>query len=373
MVGPILGPVLGGWLTENYTWRWVFYINLPVGIVSLLMTQLYVFDPPYLRRESNHIDYWGMGLLVVGIGALQFVLDKGQQDDWFSSTLITTLAIVAAGGLIALVIHQLHAKEPILDLHLFTDRSYSVGVFLMTVLGFVLYGGLVLLPIMLQSLFGYPSLEAGKAMAPRGVGSLFMMPTVGMLTSKVDARILLALGLFIGGATMIWLGQINLQAGYWDIFWPQLLQGAGMALLFVPLTTVSMATIAPQRMGYATSLFNLMRNIGGGIGIAITGTMLERTRQTNAALLGEHVNVYDPATASVFEQMRNGFMAGGADAVSATNQAYVALYGMIQRQASMVSFVNIFRLLGMVFIVMIPLVMIMRKPKGAAPPEAAAH
>jgi DHA2 family multidrug resistance protein len=237
----------------------------------------------------------------------------------------------------------------------------------------VLYGSLVLLPIMLQTLFGYPSLQAGEAMAPRGVGSLFMMPTVGMLTSKVDARILLALGLFIGGATMIWLGQLNLQAGYWDIFWPQLLQGAGMALLFVPLTTVSMATIAPQRMGYATSLFNLMRNIGGGIGIAMTGTMLARTRQTNAALLGEHVNAFDPTTASVFEQLKNGFMAGGADVTSATNQAYVALYAMIERQAAMVSFVNIFRLLGMVFIVLIPLVMIMRKPKGAPSAAAAAH
>ena len=235
-----------------------------------------------------------MGLLVVGIGALQFVLDKGQQEDWFASTMITTLAIISAVGLIALIVQQLMSKEPIIDLHLFTDRTYSVGVFLMTVLGFVLYGSLVLLPIMLQTLFGYPSLEAGEAMAPRGIGSLFMMPIVGMLTSKIDARKLLALGLFIGGITMIWLGQLNLEAGYWDIFWPQLLQGAGMALLFVPLTTVSMATIAPQRMGYATSLFNLMRNIGGGVGIAITGTMLARTRQSNSALLGEHVSAFDP-------------------------------------------------------------------------------
>src|SRR6187551_1723399 len=151
VVAPILGPVFGGWVTENYSWRWVFYINLPVGIVSLLMTQLYVFDPPYLRRESSGIDYWGMGMLIVGIGALQFVLDKGQQEDWFSSTMITMLSIVSAAALIALIIQQLMSKEPIIDLHLFTDRTYSVGVFLMTVLGFVLYGSLVLLPIMLQT------------------------------------------------------------------------------------------------------------------------------------------------------------------------------------------------------------------------------
>jgi DHA2 family multidrug resistance protein len=314
-----------------------------------------------------------MGMLVVGIGALQFVLDKGQQEDWFASTMITTLAVLSAAALIVLVIHQLRSKEPIIDLHLFTDRSYSVGVFLMTVLGFVLYGSLVLLPIMLQTLFGYPSLEAGEAMAPRGIGSLFMMPIVGTLTAKVDARKLLALGLFIGGITMIWLGQLNLQAGYWDIFWPQLLQGAGMALLFVPLTTVSMATIAPQRMGYATSLFNLMRNIGGGIGIAMTGTMLARTRQANSALLGEHVSPYSQMTSTVLEQLKAGFVAGGADVVSATNQAYVALYGMIQRQAAMVSFVNIFRLLGTLFLVLIPLVLIMRRPKGSGGPAAAAH
>jgi DHA2 family multidrug resistance protein len=287
--------------------------------------------------------------------------------------MITTLAIISAAGLIALIVQQLMSKEPIIDLHLFTDRTYSVGVFLMTILGFVLYGSLVLLPIMLQTLFGYPSLEAGEAMAPRGIGSLFMMPIVGMLTSKIDARKLLALGLFIGGITMIWLGQLNLEAGYWDIFWPQLLQGAGMALLFVPLTTVSMATIAPQRMGYATSLFNLMRNIGGGVGIALTGTMLARTRQSNSALLGEHVSAFDPTTTSVLEQLKAGFMAGGSDIVSATNQAYVALYGMIQRQASMVAFVNIFRLLGFLFLVLIPLVMIMRRPKGSGGPAPAGH
>src|SRR5215212_7106664 len=195
VVAPILGPVVGGWLTENYSWRWVFYINLPVGIASLIMTRLFVFDPPYLRKESQGIDYWGMGMLVVGIGALQFVLDKGQQEDWWESTTMTVLAIVSAVTLIALIVHQLRAKHPIIDLRVFKDRSYSAGVFLMTVVGFVLYGSLVLLPVMLQTLFGYSSYEAGKAMAPRGVGSLLMMPMVGYLTGLIDARKLLVVGL----------------------------------------------------------------------------------------------------------------------------------------------------------------------------------
>ena len=364
IVAPILGPVVGGWLTENYSWRWVFYINLPVGIFALLMTRLFVFDPPYLRRESQGIDYWGMGLLVVGIGALQIVLDKGQQEDWFESTTIATLAVISVVALIGLVIYELRTPHPIVDLRLFKDRSYSVGVFLMTVLGFALYGSLVLMPLMLQTLFGYSSLAAGEAMAPRGIGSFFMMPLVGALTAYIDPRKLLGTGLVVGGITMLWMADINLEAGYWDFVWPQVLQGVGLSLLFVPLTTVSMATIAPERMGYATSLFNLMRNIGGSIGIAVTGTMLARRRQAFGSLLGEHVTMFDPTTSQVLAQLKAAFLARTGDAVSATNQAYVALYGMVQRQAAMVSFVTIFRLLGLLFFVMIPLVLIMRRPAG---------
>ncbi|HEX5107462.1 MAG TPA: DHA2 family efflux MFS transporter permease subunit [Vicinamibacterales bacterium] len=372
VVAPILGPVVGGWLTENYSWRWVFYINLPVGIVSLFMTRLYVFDPPYLRRETGGIDSWGMGMLVVGVGALQYVLDKGQQDDWFASRLITTLSIVSIVTLVALVIHQLRSRNPIIDLRVFTNRSYAVGVFLMTVLGFVLYGSLVLLPVMLQTLFGYSSLQAGEAMAPRGVGSLIMMPLVGYLTGMFDARKLLTIGLAVGGFTLLWLGEINLDSGFWDLVWPQFLQGAGLALLFVPLTTVSMATIEQHRMGYATSLFNLMRNIGGSVGIALTGTYLQRHRQAVGTQLGEHISVYDPTTQSMFEQIRAGLMAAGTDAVTATQQTYAVLHGMLMTQASMVSFVTLFRVLGVVFLLMIPLVVLMRRPaKGTG--AAAAH
>jgi DHA2 family multidrug resistance protein len=368
VVAPILGPVLGGWLTETYSWRWVFYINLPVGIASIVMTRLYVFDPPYLRRESRSVDYWGIGMLAVGIGALQYVLDKGQQDDWFESGLILFLSIVAAVTLVALVVHELRTKEPIVDLRVFKERSYAVGVFLMTVLGFVLYGSLVLLPLMLQTLLGYPSLQAGLAMAPRGIGSLLTMPMIGMLIGHFDARKLLVCGLVVGGTTLLWLGGLNLQAGYWDIFWPQFLQGAGMALLFVPLTTVSMANIPPERMGYATSLFNLMRNLGGSIGIAVTGTMLARHRQTASVVLGEHVTPYDAGTQAMLQQMTAAFMAAGADAVTAAERSYAAMQGMILRQAAMVSFVSIFRLLGVVFLVMTPLVLLMKRPKGRTAP-----
>jgi DHA2 family multidrug resistance protein len=371
VVAPILGPVLGGWLTDSYSWRWVFYINIPVGVASIVMTKLYIFDPPYLRQERRPIDYWGIGMLVVGIGALQILLDKGQQEDWFESNLMIALAVISAVTLIALVVHELTTDDPIVDLRVFKARSYAVGVFLMTIVGFVLYGSMVLLPIMLQTLLGYPPLQAGIAMAPRGIGSFFMMPLVGLMTGKFDPRKLLTLGLIVGGSTLLWLSRLNLQAGYWDIFWPQLIQGVGMSLLFVPLTTVSMDPIPRERMGYATSLFNLMRNIGGSIGIAMTGTILARHNQAMTSLIGSHVTAYDPATQRMFAQLRDGFMASGADSVTATRRAYAALFGMVQQQATMVSFVGIFQLLGVLFLALIPLVLLMKRPRGGSGPVAA--
>jgi MFS transporter, DHA2 family, multidrug resistance protein len=370
VVAPILGPVLGGWLTDSYSWRWVFYINIPVGAASLLMTRLFIFDPPYLRRQSERIDYWGLGMLAVGIGALQIVLDKGQEEDWFASHWITMLAIVSAVTLVTLILHELRTEHPVVDLRVFKEQSYAVGVFLMAIVGFVLYGSLVLLPIMLQTLLGYPSLQAGIAMAPRGIGSFFMMPLTGLMTGRFDARKLLTVGLVVGGSTLIWLSRLNLSAGYWDIFWPQLIQGAGMSLLFVPLTTVTMDPIPRERMGNATSLFNLMRNIGGSVGIAVTGTMLARQQQATTNLLGANVTPYSPAARAMFERIRTGFMASGADVTTATNRAYAALFGMVQRQAAMVSFVSIFQLLGLLFLGLIPLILIMRRPRYQRAPAA---
>jgi DHA2 family multidrug resistance protein len=205
-------------------------------------------------------------------------------------------------------------------------------------------------------------------MVPRGVGSMVMMPVVGALTGIVDPRKLLIIGLAIGGGTLIWMAQINLNAGYWEIFWPQLIQGAGLALLFVPLTTVSMNTISQARMGFATSMFNLMRNIGGSVGIAITSTILQRQGKVVATQLGEHISASDATTQAVFTQIMNGFIAAGSDTVTASNQALKAMQGLLLREASMVSFVMLFRLLGVVFLLMIPLVFIMRRPKGRAGP-----
>jgi DHA2 family multidrug resistance protein len=364
VVAPILGPVLGGWLTDTYSWRWVFYINLPVGMVSLLMTKLYVFDPAYLRQETSKIDYLGIGLLALWVGSLQIALDLGQERDWFNSPFITGLVLAAAFGLVAFLVREWVYPEPVVDLRVFKDRTYSTGVFLMTTLGFVLYGSLVLLPIMLQTLLGYPSLQAGIAMAPRGMGSMIGMPMIGLLIGKVDSRALVAIGLITGAVTLIWLGQLNLDAGYWDIFWPQFLQGLGLSATFVPLTTISMDRIPRERMGNATSLFNLMRNLGGSIGIAVTGSMLARKQQAYVNIFGSNVDAYSPAAQSAFESAKNAFLARGADITTATQRAYASLFANVQQQASMVAFVSIFRLLGVIFLVLVPLVLLMKKPRG---------
>jgi DHA2 family multidrug resistance protein len=211
----------------------------------------------------------------------------------------------------------------------------------------------------------YPPLAAGIAMAPRGVGSFFMMPLTGLMTGRFDPRKLLTLGLIVGSGTLLWLSRLNLQAGYWDIFWPQLLQGVGMSLLFVPLTTIAMDSIPRERIGNATSLFNLMRNLGGSIGIAVTGTLLGRHQQATAAMLASNVDAYGATSQLTFTQMRAAFMAAGADAVTATSRAYAAMAGLVQRQASIVAFVGLFQLLGILFISMVPLVLLMKRPKRA--------
>jgi DHA2 family multidrug resistance protein len=371
VVAPILGPVLGGWLTDTYSWRWVFYINLPVGIASLIMTQLYVFDPSYLRQQLTKVDYWGIGLLALWVGSLQIALDLGQERDWFTSKFITVLVVTAVFGAIAFIVREWVAAEPVVDLRVFKDRTYSTGVFLMTTLGFVLYGSLVLLPIMLQTLLGYPSLQAGIAMAPRGMGSMLGMPMVGFLIGKVDSRKLVAIGLVTGGVTLIWLGQLNLNAGYWDIFWPQFLQGLGLSATFVPLTTISMDRIAREKMGNATSLFNLMRNLGGSVGIAVTGSLLARKQQAYINVFGANVDAYSPAAQGAFESAKNMFLARGADITTATERAYAALFGTVQQQASMVAFVWVFRMLGVIFLVLVPLVLLMKKPRGGGGPMGA--
>ena len=373
VVAPVLGPVFGGWLTDSYSWRWVFYINLPVGIISVLMVQAFVFDPSYIKRSKAAVDWWGIGMLAVWIGALQIAFDKGQELDWFSSPFINTLLAIAVFFIIAFLVRELTAEHPVVNLRVFKLRSYSTGVFLMTVLGFVLYGSIVLLPIWLQTLLGYPAVLAGITMAPRGMGSMIGMPVVGAFTSKLDPRKVLAGGLLLGAYSTFALSRLSLDAGYWDLFWPQFIQGFGLGMVFVPLTTIAMNPVPREGMGNATSLYNLMRNLGGSVGIAIVAMLNTRYQQKYTSILGAHVTATDPAASQFLGGMRSLYLSTGSGPGLADQRAYASIFGLVQREAAMRAFVQLFLLLTAVFILMIPLTLIMKKPRRGGEPGVAAH
>ena len=363
VVAPMLGPVIGGYLTDNFSWRWVFYINLPVGLASVIMTRLFIFDPPYIRRQSRGIDYWGIGLLALGVGALQVVLDKGQEEDWFGSTWIVVVTIIALAGIAAFIIREIMARDPVVHLRVFKNRTYAAGVFLMTMLGFVLYGSMLLLPVFLQTLLGYSAVDAGIAMAPRGLGSFLMMPLVGTVLGRFDPRKVLAVGLMGASLSLYQLSSLNLNAGYWDIFWPQFLQGACLAMLFVPLTTATMDPIPKEEMGNATSMFNLMRNLGGGFGIAAATTFLFRRSQFHTARLGEHIDAMNLQAHQWLNSAQSAMVVRGVSPVSATGGAFGSLWGTVLRQSSMLAFIDTFRAMSIVFLCVLPFLFLMKRPK----------
>jgi len=368
VVAPMLGPVLGGWLTDSHSWRWVFYINVPIGIISIVMTSLFIFDPSYIRRASQKIDYWGIGMLAVGIATLQIVLDKGQEKDWFGTGWITALAVISVVIFFVFLAYELHIKEPVINLRVFTNRTYSTGVFLMSLLGVGLYGTTVLIPLILQTLLGYPAIKAGLAMAPRGLGSFIGMPVVGLIMMKFDPRKMLTLGMIVCGFTLFQLSRLSLSVGYWDFFWPQFLMGLSLGLVFVPLTTISMSPIRKENMGNATSLFNLVRNLGGSIGISAVSTMQTRFQQRNINQLGSHVTPYDLSARNMMHSLHAMFMSGGSDTVTANHQARAAMFGMVEQQASMLAYNSIFFILAGLFVLMIPFILLMRRPQAKGGP-----
>ncbi len=374
VVAPVLGPVLGGWLTDSYSWRWVFYINIPVGVLSILMTKAYIFDPPYLKRDANsRVDYWGIGMLAVWVGALQVALDKGQQEDWFSSNFIRWFVGITVVAFVAFLIREFTTREPVVNLRVFRERTFAAGAFLMTVVGFVLYGSLVLLPLWLQTLLGYSSMEAGIALAPRGIGAMIGMPVVGMMLKKVDPRKFLAAGLFVCAFTLFRFSRLSLDAGFWNFFWPQFIQGLALGLLFVPLTTITMNRIPKEGMGNATSLFNLTRNIGGSVGIAMVTTLDLRYQQAHVNQLGEHFSRFDPVATRMLDGLGHLYRAAGADPIRAGRQAVATAFGLVQRQAAMLAFVDIFLLLAALFMALLPLILIMKRPASEGAEEVVIH
>jgi len=359
--GPIIGPTLGGWITDTIGWRWVFYINAPLGVVGLVMGLLWIVDPPYLRRPEGRVDLWSFLFVAVGLGSLEILLNRGERYDWFHSPRIQVLALLAGLGIALFVWRSLTARQPLVDLRVFRSREYATGTLLMFLLGFGLYGSFTMLPLYAQKLHGYTALLAGLVLSPGGVTSLLSMALVGALVGRVDNRLLIGFGAALNVWAMWLLTQVNVDVDFWYLVTGRVIQGFGMGFLFVPLTAAAFVALRPEQIGGAAGLFNLMRNEGGSIGIAISSTILSRHFQFHHARLVEHLtpgNLLLQERAAVLG--RGLVAAGGADSVTAQQQAWGLLHGEVQRQAATMAYGDVFWMLMLSFVVFLPLVLLLR-------------
>jgi DHA2 family multidrug resistance protein len=367
----VLGPTLGGWITDSFSWRWIFLINLPVGFLAMAMAEKYIVDPPYLRQARGAIDFTGFALMAVWVGCLQLALDKGQELDWFGSAWICWLAAGAVLGLAGFIWREFRHKEPIVQLRVLGDRNFGVGTLINTIYGSVLYGFTAMLPLFLQTLMGYPALRSGMAVSPRGFGSVLAMLVVGPLTRFVDGRLLLAAGFAMLGCSALMLSQINLEIAMGSVILPNLLNGFATGCIFVPLTTLTMGRLPKAEIGNAAGIYNLMRNLGGSVGIAAIMSFLVRGTQTHQNYLVASVTAGSPAAALRLQGLEARLLQAGASPHAAHEKAMGMLYGLVQHQASLAAYVDNFRLLGCLALLCVPLALLFGgvKRHGPAPEE----
>jgi len=370
VVAPILGPTLGGWITDNYSWRWLFYINVPVGVFAVLMAQAFVEDPPYIKHAKvGGTDFTGFGFLAVWLGSLQIILDKGQQEDWFSSDWIRWFAIISVVCFLGFVVRELRTAHPIVNLSVLKNRNFAAGVIMMTVLAGVLYGTTAALPIFLQTIMGYSALQSGLTLSPRGVGAFVMNSVVGHLVGRVRNRVLIAIGFVLLAVASFWLGNINLQISMRNVILPSVLNGIAISFIFTPLTTAAMGYMRQDQMANATGIYNLMRNLGGSLGIALVSTIVVRRAQVHEALMVAHLTPYDPV---YMERLAAATRALTPESgpVLANMQAQGLIYQTLHSQASLWAFVENFRLFGLLCVLCLPLVFLFKRarrgPGGAA-------
>jgi DHA2 family multidrug resistance protein len=379
VVAPAVGPTLGGWITDNFDWRWIFFINVPVGMMSLLLTHALVHDPSFLVALRKKIlargirfDYMGFGMVSLGLASLQVVLDKGQEDDWFGSNFIKTFFLMAAVGIVVGVVWEMWiAKEPIVQIKLLRQRTFFASNAVMFVLGFFLFGSTVLLPLFSQSLLGYTAERAGLVITPGGFVIMAMMPIVGFLTGKVQARWLVLIGLIISFFALYHMTGFDLDISYGHLAMARIYQTMGMAFLFVPINTAAYADLPREQSNNASAILNLFRNLGGSVGISVADTLVTRRSQYHQSVLVSRFSAYNPRYLAMHHSLAQTLQAQGVNATLAAQKATGMLMGMVQKQAQMLSYIDAFWFLSIIALVMTPMVFLMRPNRPGKGPAAA--
>jgi len=368
VVAPVIGPTLGGWLTDQYSWRWAFYINIPVGILATFMILRFVKDPPYIATaKPGRIDAIGLGLLALWLGALQIILDKGQEADWFGAVWVRWAAVILVIGLAAFLLRELLVKRPVVDLRVFTDRNFALGCLLIALFGAVIYGLVTILPLFYQTVMNYTATAAGLAVSPRGLGAVLVMPLIGVLSSRMDNRWLIAGGFLLFAFAALWMGRLTLDISQWSLLWPIILSGAAAGMVFVPTSVTAVATLRNDQIGNATGLFNLLRNIGGSVGIAVVDTILARHEQIHRAELARYISANHVVLRT--SHLLQLLMSHHVGHRLAQLRSYAFLELALNRQATTYSYVDDLRYMALLSFLCVPVVFVIRKAvarKGAA-------
>jgi DHA2 family multidrug resistance protein len=380
IVGPILGPALGGWITDNFSWHWVFLINVPIGILSLVLVSLFVDEPPALkahtkkiRREGLKVDYVGFLLVALFLGCLEVTLDRGQRDDWFSSPMIVTTAILSTVAFLAFIPWELTRGDPIVNIKLYRNRNFVISNLFMLLMGLIIFGTTQFIPQLLQQVLGYTATNAGLALTMGGVATLLMMPLAGFLSSRVDPRLLIGFSLTMQGIALWNFSTLNSQISFDNAAVARMIQSVALPFLFVTITNIAYVGIGPRENNQASALMNVARNLGGTFGISLVQTMLAQQSQVHQSQYVESLNPLNPNYTAAIAGITRQLMANGLTQDDAARAATAQLYRGLGRQAQMLSYIDVFHVLMWVVFAVLPLVFLLKKPdKGRAGGEGAA-